>query len=99
MAKEKVYEALNAIDYTNEAGDTSHRVVIKTTDPKDTITVLDVTELSDDDMGEMLRLYSGYREYVDMIDKTKFSFENWASHTHNKEIVPRWRSLKISGIS
>lgn len=71
----------------------TERVIIPTEVPGN-IKAIDVTELSDDEQQEMSELYEEYLKYFNNHIKRAYSFENWASHTKQINISPKWRTFK-----
>lgn len=89
---------ITSIIYEKDGGDKSARVIIPTAVPKDLIRAIDVSELDPAEREKLVQLYKEYKEYTAGFMKTMFSFENWASQTHQVEIKPKWRAFKVSGL-
>lgn len=86
------------LTYTNDKQETSDRVVIPTLVPKQNVTTIDVTTLTEEQQQEMSQLYTEYSEYYRDHMSKAFNFETWVEHTTSKNITPKWRALKLSNI-
>lgn len=90
---------ITTIVYNNEnKKETTTRVVIPTSIPKDTVRAIDVDDLSPADRVEMQELYSEYRDYTTGFMATMFNFEDWVEHSKGKKVQPKWRAFKQSGL-
>lgn len=89
---------LNTISYQKDGGVPEERVVVPSFVPTQTIKAIDVGGMNDVDVAEMVALASGYKEYYAALMNTAFNFETWVEHTHNKTVVPKWRSFKLANI-
>jgi hypothetical protein len=90
---------LTPIVYTSESkGETSTRTIVPMSVPKDNVRAIDVSELSEKDQQAMAELVVGYKEYLAGIFETTFKFEDWASHTKEIDVHPKWRTFKVSNI-
>jgi hypothetical protein len=89
---------VTSIVYEKESGDTSARVILPVQVPKDLIRAIDMSELEPSERAEMAALHAEYKQYVSTFMEKMFNFETWAEHTHNKEIKPKWRAFKVSGL-
>lgn len=86
------------LTYTNDKQETSNRVVIPTLIPKQNVTTIDVTALTEKEQLEMSRLYQEYAEYYRNFMSNAFNFETWVEHTTSQSIAPKWRALKLANI-
>lgn len=86
------------IVYEKEDGDLSSRVILPVQVPGDLVRAIDVSELSNEERQEMATLYAEYKKYVMSFMENMFNFETWTEHTHNKQIKPKWRAFKTSGL-
>lgn len=93
-----VENEITSIVYEKESGDTSARVILPTQVPKDLIRAIDLSELDPAQRAELAQMYVEYKEYVSTYMEKMFNFETWAEHTQNKEIKPKWRAFKVSGL-
>lgn len=90
---------ITTIVYENETkGETTTRVIIPTSLPKDNVRAIDVDDLSPSERDEMARLYSAYRQYTKEFMAKMFNFEDWAEHSIGVKIEPKWRAFKSSGL-
>lgn len=90
---------ITTIVYENEnKGERTSRVIIPTSVPKDIVRGIDVDELDPGERNVMLELYNQYREYTQQYVANMFNFENWVEHTTGKEVKPKWRAFKVSGL-
>lgn len=86
------------IKYVKDNGETSERVVIPSFVPKSNIKAIDVTEYSEEKQVELQQIMEDYNEYVKQQMQTIFSFEDWAAHTLNIDLEPKWRTFKKDNI-
>jgi len=96
----KLTEAhLATIEYTSEStNEVTHRTIVPVSVPSSTVRAIDVSELSEQDQQELAGLVAEYKEYVDQHFNKMFKFEDWAEHSKQIYISPKWRSFKVSGI-
>lgn len=71
----------------------SERTIIPTSVPGH-IKAIDVTDLEDTEQIRLADLHEEYSEYFSNYARQAFSFEDWASHTQQLEISPKWRTFK-----
>ena len=91
---------LTNISYQSDRdGKKSDRAIVPVSVPKDTVRAIDVSELSAAQQTEMVRLVSEYKQYMDTIFKSAFTFENWVEHTYHETVIPKWRSFKTANIA
>lgn len=93
-----VENEIATIVYEKDSGDTSARVIVPTQVPKDLVRAIDVSELDPAQRAEIAEMYVEYKKYVSTFMENMFNFETWVEHTHNKEIKPKWRAFKVSGL-
>lgn len=90
---------ITTVVYENESkSETTTRVVIPTSVPKEVVRVIDVDDLTPPEREHMLSLYSDYREYTKAYLGGMYNFETWAEHAKNEKITPKWRAFKTSGL-
>lgn len=90
---------LNQIVYNSASkAEITERVIIPMHIPSDNIKAVDVSDLQGDQRVEMLDLLKQYKEYQEKFRAQMFNFEDWAEHTHNKKINPKWRTFSLSRI-
>lgn len=90
---------LTPITYTSESkNETTERVIVPVSVPKDTIRAIDVSGMNDDDQQAVASLVAEYKEYLAGFYKGAFNFEDWASHTREVQIQPKWRTFKVSNV-
>jgi hypothetical protein len=89
---------LATIIYEKADGEVTTRSIIPTSLPTDLVRAIDVTELTPEQREELLTLYAEYRQYVEKFKANMFNFDTWIEHSHGKQIVPKWRSFKSSGL-
>ena len=58
------------------------------------IKAIDVTDLAVDEQHQLCVLYEEYAEYFNDYSKQAFSFEDWALHSKNVFVAPKWRTFK-----
>ena len=78
---------------TLQIAEKSERVIVPAIIPGN-IKAIDVTDLNDGEQQEMCDLYEEYSEYFNNHQKRAYSFEDWASHTMQRDISPKWRTFK-----
>lgn len=86
-----VYENVNK-------GETTSRVVIPTSVPKDVVRAIDVDVLTAAERTDLLEMLLEYREYTKVYMDGMFNFETWAEHAKNRKLQVNWRSFKVSGL-
>lgn len=95
----KLTEAeITTIIYEKENGETTSRTILPVSIPKDLIRAIDLSETDLSERAELQKMYEEYQWYVQNFMKTMFNFETWAEQAHGKEIKPKWRSFKVSGL-
>lgn len=94
----KIEEKKNVVLNTFE----SERSIIPLVDVPDLITALDVTDISDEDIVELLVKINEYQEYVKNYMNTMFNFKTWYEHIENKELdskLQEYRRFKLSNLT
>jgi hypothetical protein len=86
------------IIYEKVGGEVTTRTIIPTSLPTDLVRAIDVTELPLAEREQMLTLYKEYKQYVEDFKANMFDFSTWIEHTQGKQIEPKWRSFKSSGL-
>lgn len=78
----------------------TERYIIPTFVPLPNIKAIDVTDLSEDERAEMIKLYDEYTQYYQRVVSTLFTFEDWLSHTGNEEVKPgvKWRTFRLNNV-
>jgi hypothetical protein len=90
---------LTSIVYTSESKkETTTRVIVPVTVPKDSIRAIDVSNLTDEEQQSMVKLVAEYKSYLDIAIASTYKFEDWAEHTKGVVIHPNWRTFKVSNI-
>lgn len=84
---------------SDKDGKKSDRVIVPVSVPKDTVRAIDVSELTSAQQDEMSRLVAEYKQYMDTIFKSAFTFENWVEHTYQETVIPKWRSFKTANLT
>ena len=97
---------VNHVSYTRttttksgKTGDKSERFVIPTRIPKDTVTVIDVSALTEDDRSVLVNALSEYQAYHKERMNAIMKFEDWYEHTQGiRPTTLHWRTLKESSV-
>ena len=90
------YTKINESSGSLDRFETTERTIIPTFVPKPNIKAIDVTDLPEDERTELQTLLNEYNEYVQERHKAVFSFEDWASHSKNKDVSVKWRTFKLN---
>lgn len=87
------YAKTIAEDDSQFIAEKSERTIIPTSVPGN-IKAIDVTDLDDSEQSQLADLYEEYSEYFGNHAKRAYSFEDWATHTQQLEVSPKWRTFK-----
>lgn len=88
------------ISYISErTNQSSVRIIIPFTVPDANVTAIDVSELDEGQHDEILQMVADYNEYRQLHYNKMFNFTQWAEHTQNKTIEPKFRTFKIDNIT
>lgn len=86
------------IRYTKANGEITERTIIQTSKPTDLIKAIDVTDLDSDQIKKLETLYDEYQDYVDLMRRNIYSFEDWVDHVTNENAPVKWRTFKANNI-
>ncbi len=87
----------NLIFPKEDAQKVTKRVVIPVNVPRDSVTTIDVTDISEEERINLVRWVKEYKEYLTQ-QKNTFSFEDFVEHTTGKSISPKWRTFMKYGL-
>lgn len=94
-----LYESTPAfIRYTDSKKVTTNRVVIPASAPQETLTVIDVTEVTAEERERLAILHVEYKKYVADCFKTMLNFEGFIKHVYDETLDLKWRTLTKSNI-
>lgn len=72
------------------------RNIVPVAVPSTNIKAIDVSSLSLTKQEKMAGLVKEYLEYLELVNKTAFNFEEWVEQTKGEKISPSWRTFKLS---
>lgn len=99
MAKTLVPNKLFVVQYDNKRKDeVTIRTIIPTFVPHQTVSALDISELTPDEQTETVALFSEYSEYHKQAHAAIFNFQTWVEHTKNKTIDVKFRNFQIENL-
>jgi hypothetical protein len=108
-AKNPVPQSLNLVDkhrlycieYKKASGEVTLRSIIPTQDSPKNVMAIDVTELTNEQVDELLLRQTEYRAYVQHFMASMFDFATWYEHTQGTkldELFNKVRQFTVANI-
>ena len=94
-----IESSINLIDYTSDStNETTKRVIIPMHVPFDNVRAIDVSLLEAAEQQTMVEMVVEYKQYIASVMATAYKFEDWAEHTKNVSVQPKWRTFKLANV-
>lgn len=88
---------LCSIQYRKSEEDVSNRVIIPSFVPKQNVTAIDVTDLSDTERDDVLHQWNEYQAYKKQQMSQLFTFDHFIEQTFPlSEVKAKWRTFDMS---